>query len=102
VDTDRFTRHSRILYSPDWEPMPFQSSYPVADAIPRPDCLTDLLEAATAMAAGFDFLRVDLYVERSQVYLGEVTPYPDGGLKPFRPRQADLAMGSLWSLPELP
>jgi TupA-like ATPgrasp len=101
VDTDRFTRHSRILYSPDWEPMPFQSSYPVADAIPRPDCLSDLLEAATAMATGFDFLRVDLYVERGQVLLGEVTPYPDGGLKPFRPRQGDLAMGSLWSLPKL-
>jgi hypothetical protein len=101
VDSDRFTRHSRILYSPDWEPMPFQSSYPVADAVPRPDCLTELLEAATAMATGFDFLRVDLYIERGQVYLGEVTPYPDGGLKPFRSRNADLAMGSRWSLPDL-
>jgi TupA-like ATPgrasp len=101
VDTDRFTRHCRTLYSLGWDPMPFQSSYPLADGIPKPDCLSELLEAATAMAAGFDFLRVDLYVERSQVYLGEVTPYPDGGLRPFRPRQGDLAMGSLWSLPRL-
>jgi hypothetical protein len=100
VDTDRFTRHRRLLYSPKWEPMPFQSSYPLADVIPRPDCLGDLLEAAKVMAASFDFLRVDLYIERKQIYLGEVTPYPDGGLRPFRPHQGDLAMGSLWSLPE--
>jgi hypothetical protein len=51
------------------------------------------------MAAGFDFLRVDVFVEKGEVYLGEVTPYPVGGLEPFHPRQADLEIGAAWSLP---
>ena len=100
VDTDRFTRHCRTFYSVDWRPMPFSSAYPIAET-PRPESLHEMLEAAKEMAAGFDFLRVDLYAEEGQVYLGEVTPYPGGGLEPFRPAQADLDIGARWSLPEL-
>ncbi len=100
VDTDRFTRHCRTFYSSDWRPLPFSSSYPAGQTA-RPECLTQMLETARVMAAGFDFLRVDLYAEHGQVYLGEVTPYPGGGLEPFRPRHADLEIGARWSLPEL-
>jgi len=102
VDLDRFGRHQSRFYSPDWRPMPFRDRIPVSDEVPRPPCLGEMLDAATTIAAGFDFLRVDLYVEHGQVYLGEVTPYPGGGLEPFEPRRADLELGDAWRLPTVP
>jgi hypothetical protein len=101
VDVDRFGRHLSRFYSPDWLPMPFRDRVPVSSELPKPDCLSEMLEAAAVIAAGFDFLRVDLYVEDGQVYLGEVTPYPGGGLEPFEPRSADLELGDAWQLPPL-
>lgn len=74
---------------------------PVSGEIARPHCLGEMLEAATTVAKGFDFLRVDMYIERDQVFLGEVTPYPGGGLEPFEPRSADLDIGNAWRLPQL-
>jgi len=101
VDVDRFGHHLSRFYSPDWRPMPFRDRIPVSNELARPDCLSEMLEAATVIAAGFDFLRVDLYVEHGQVYLGEVTPYPGSGLEPFEPRSADLDLGQAWCLPRL-
>jgi hypothetical protein len=101
MDTDRFTGHRRRFYSPDWEPMPFVGAHATLEEAPRPECLADILDAGRIMAADFDFLRVDVFVEEGQVYLGEVTPYPMGGLEPFHPSHVDLEIGAAWSLPPL-
>ena len=74
-----------LLLDPDWQPMPLRARVPVSSEILGLQCLSDLLEAAEVAAAGFDFLRVDLY-SKGQVYLGEVTAYAGGGLEPFEPR----------------
>ena len=99
--SDRFTLLCSRFYSPDWRPLPFGLQFPMSGEIPRPQCLGELLEAAKIIAAGFDFLRVDLYIEGDQVYLGEVTAYAGGGLEPFEPRSADLDIGNVWRLPQL-
>jgi hypothetical protein len=101
VDVDRVVHHRSRFYSPDWRPLVFRDRVPVADDVARPKLLGEMLDAASLMAAGFDFLRVDFYLEKGHVYLGEVTPYAGGGLEPFRPRRADLELGETWSLPTL-
>lgn len=102
VDVDRFGQHRSRFYSIDWEPMSFRDRVPLSAPIDRPRCLQDMLEAASIMASGFDFLRVDFYFEANEIYLGEVTPYPGGGLEPFKPRLADRRLGDCWRLPGIP
>jgi hypothetical protein len=99
VDTDRFGDHTRRFYAPDWVPLECEQAYPMAAPMPRPDGLAELLDAARAMSAGLDFLRVDLYLVDGRVYLGEVTPYPGGGLDPIRPHSFEVGWGGLWRLP---
>ena len=101
VDTDRFGTHTRRFYTPDWLPLECEQSYPMAGPIPRPDALTEMLDAARSISAGLDFLRVDLYLVDGIVYLGEVTPYPQGGLDPIRPHSVEVEWGDLWRLPEI-
>jgi hypothetical protein len=101
VDVDRFSNHCSRFYSPDWRPMPFRDRVPVSEEVAKPDCLNAMLEVARIVAAGFDFLRVDFYIEQEHAYLGEVTPYPGGGLEPFEPRRADFELGKAWRLPQL-
>ena len=99
VDTDRFGTHTRRFYTPDWLPLDCEQSYPMAPPMPRPDALTEMLDAASSISAGLDFLRVDLYLVNGIVYLGEVTPYPQGGLDPIRPHSVEIEWGALWRLP---
>jgi hypothetical protein len=102
VDVNRFSRHRSRFYTCDWNPLPYRDRIPVSSSVGRPRRLGDMLEAARLMARGFDFLRVDFYVDQDEVPdLGEVSPYPGGGLEPFVPRSADLELGALWTLPAL-
>lgn len=43
----------------------------------RPDFLEDLLDAARKLAAGEEYVRVDLYYTHGNVYFGEMTYTPD-------------------------
>jgi hypothetical protein len=102
VDSDRYVGHRRSLYTPGWQRLrvrtPFQEPY--ADE-PRPELLSPMLVAAARLGRPFDFIRVDLYTVDGEIYLGELTPYPGGGLEPYRPRSFDAELGSHWKLPEL-
>jgi hypothetical protein len=60
-----------------------------------------MVELAGCIGRPFDFMRVDLYNVDGALYLGELTPYPGGGLEPFEPRNLDVDMGAAWQLPQL-
>jgi hypothetical protein len=102
VDTERHTGHRRRLYLPDWSPPAGQSGlYPLAPPEPPPAGLDRMLAIAAELGAGWDFLRVDLYDVRGEVFFGEVTPYPEGGLGRFIPASFDAQLGARWKLPAL-
>jgi hypothetical protein len=65
---------------------------------PPPACLAEMIEVAEALGAAFDFIRVDLYDVDGEVWFGELTPYPGGGLDPFDPALNRL-LGASWQLP---
>lgn len=46
---------------------------------PRPEVLSDMIEAAERLGEDVDFARMDLYDSSEGVMLGEVTIYPDAG-----------------------
>jgi hypothetical protein len=51
---------------------------------------------AERLAAGFDFVRVDLYALCDRIAVGELTHYPTGGNKSFDPPEWDIRLGALW------
>jgi hypothetical protein len=101
VDTERFTRHQRTFYTPDWERLPFGYTYPVREEdVPRPAALKEMISLAERLAGSIPFVRVDLYYIRGQIYFGEMTFYPDGGFGAFTPPSWDATIGSYLVLPK--
>jgi hypothetical protein len=105
TDTNRLTgAAARRFYTADWEPLDARQWIGLAPVVPRPAGFDEMCRMAREISAPFDFLRVDLYdlsdVDGTIVF-GEVTPYPAGGLGPFRPRSFDRELGEPWVLPQL-
>lgn len=60
-----------------------------------------MLEVAGALGSGWDFIRIDLYAVDGEVWFGECTPYPGGGLLRYKPKQFDLDSGRHRQVPTL-
>lgn len=94
VHLDRGGRHRWIVLDRTWRRVSAAST----DADPaRPATLGAMIEAAETLAAGFDFVRVDLYEIAGRPLFGEMTFYPGSGLDPFAPRGLDNIMGEHWA-----
>lgn len=94
VHLDRGGRHRWIVFDRLWR----RVSSPTADADPAPpQTLQRMIEAAEALATGFDFVRVDLYEISGRPLFGEMTFYPGSGLDRFDPVSLDLVIGQYWS-----
>jgi hypothetical protein len=65
--------------------------------IRQPQNFDKMLEVASRLAAGFDFVRVDLYNVNGKIYFGEMTFTPVGGRFVFNPPSWDDKLGALWN-----
>ena len=95
VDIDRFDKHTRQLYSTDWELLDVGLKYPRNPvAIDRPTTLDAALEVASALSHDFPICRVDLYLLPSDVIKAvEITFSPGGGGEFFLPESVDFSLG---------
>ena len=93
VDRDRELGHWRAIYDLNWAPIWVPKGWPQTDP---PPSLSRMIEAAEALAADFDFARVDFYDVDGKPRFGEITFYPGSGLSPL-PRSLDLWLGSKWT-----
>ncbi len=98
VDTGRFGTHRRRLYTPDWQPVDVDEAVAAGPVTPPPASLPAMVEIAEQLGRAFDFVRVDLYDVAGEVWFGELTPYPGGGLDRFDP-ELDRVLGAAWQLP---
>lgn len=101
VDVGRFGHHRRGFFTTDWRQLDVSNGHAPVESLDRPAALEEMTEVAARIAAGLDFLRVDLYAPDGVVWFGEVTPYPGSGLERIEPVSYDLAWGELWVLPTL-
>lgn len=100
VDVGRHGDHRRDLFTPDWERLPVDFVYPRSEApVPVPERLGEMMSVAASLAAGHDFLRVDLYAVPGRVVFGELTAYPEAGRGTFEPPEYDRILGELWHVP---
>lgn len=96
VDAERFTNHERTLFTTNWEETNIQIRYPkIRKSIERPAHLDEMLELSQKLSAPFEFCRVDLYEHNGNIYFGEITLHPGGGMEPFVRNEDDMAMGKL-------
>jgi len=97
LDVGRFEDHSRNLYDADWNIL--EGTYAHANAsktFPRPHNLEELLQVASSLSTGNEFVRVDLYQTSRGVVFGELTNYPGSGTEKFKPKELDARFGALW------
>jgi hypothetical protein len=97
-DDDRTTDHRRVIYDRNWIPQPFDFNKPRGEAgVDPPDNLPAMIELAERLAQDLEFVRVDFYDVDGRVYFGELTFFPAAGNGQFRPPEADLQVGRLWT-----
>jgi hypothetical protein len=91
------------VYDREWNWLPIRvSGYPSSPRpFMKPALLDEMYDVAARLAAGFPFVRVDLYFARGQVYFGELTFTPYNGLAPYKPRAFELEMGRMLDLSKL-
>lgn len=88
------------VYNPGWMLQPFTLGYGNTPfAIEKPRALDDLLDIAERLATDFDYCRIDLMVEKEEVYFSEITLTPESGQLKFSPAEWDLRLGRLWKMP---
>lgn len=88
------------FYDTGWNLLPLTMGYASSEeAIPAPKQLDEMLELSRRLSEGVPFLRVDLFICRDRVLVGELTFYPWGGFTPFDPPEAERTLGEMVVLP---
>jgi hypothetical protein len=86
VDTGRHTCHRRNLYDlPAFELLKSKLVFDrdLTFKLPPKETLDRMIASASALARPFDFVRIDLYAVRDQIYFGEFTFGPGAALEAF-------------------
>lgn len=90
----------RRFYTRRWEPCDFATDAPLAEAVPRPAKLDEMIAISEELSSDFDFMRVDLYLlDDQRIVFGEMTATPGAGRKRFYPSIAtDFYLGTFWNV----
>ena len=98
VDRDRFTQRTRNVYRANWDQVDARQ-YPAGNhpADSRPPQIDLMIEVAEHLAAPFEFLRVDCYLNGDDsLYVGELTVSPGAGYERFEPASLERELGGYW------
>lgn len=102
VDTgDENGGHYKDIYDPDWNLLEgYEMAYPRSGrAVPKPECLAEMLDAASRLSEDFLHARVDFYIVGGRVVFGEITFTNSAGFGRVAPEKFALEMGSRLRLP---
>lgn len=67
--------------------------------VAKPENLDGVIKVAQSLAAGFIFLRVDLYLVKNKIYFGELTFFDYAGIKRLHPEYLNKKFGDWVILP---
>lgn len=101
MDYNRFVKHMRKLYTPEWNEFDFELNYPADKNIKfdKPAALAEMLQLAKKLSTDIPFLRTDFYCINGKIYFGELTFYPEAGFGKFQPEIYDKKLGSWINIP---
>ncbi len=100
VIADRFSGETIDFYDKQWEHMdikrpPYRNS---SQQIQKPHNYDLMIQLASKLSKGFQYVRVDLYEHDDRVYFGEMTFTPASGMMKFEPDEWDYRLGQLWDI----
>ncbi len=86
----------------NWKPTPFYRNdhKPLAINVGQPERFDEMIQIARTLSDGIPFVRVDLYWVNNQILFSEMTFYPGGGYGLFYPKEWELKLGDMITLPE--
>ena len=84
----------------DWQIAPYErTDFKVLTVLPpKPKKYDLMIDIARKLSAGIDFLRVDLYEIKGEVYFSELTFFPGAGFSIFKDYNQDLEIGDMLRL----
>ena len=102
-DASRFRGLRRLVADVEWRPLavryplsPDDHGPPPEVDPPPPASLAQMLAAASILAEGLGFVRVDFYEVDGRPLVGEMTHFPSAGAPRFVPRSFDDELGAVW------
>lgn len=98
IQVDNHAHDINPFYDTNWNKldMSYREGFKECD-IKKPENFDEMLRVAAALSAEFDFVRVDLYNLKGQIYFGELTFTPRAGRIVFKPESWDLYLGEKWN-----
>lgn len=67
----------------------------------KPEFWDKMKELSAILSQGLPFLRVDFYIVKGKLYIGELTFFPGAGMEKMEPAEWDVKMGKMLNLPNL-
>lgn len=100
VDSNRFSKHTRAIYTPTWEKTDYRIKLPITDKFDiQPEKLDEMIAIVNKLSKKFIHVRVDLYYTVDRIYFGEMTFHHGGCQEELSPKEFDLLMGSWIKIP---
>lgn len=99
--SDSSVKKRRNIYDIEWNKLDVKVTYEnIIKQIERPKKLDEMIQIASKLSKGFNFVRVDLYYVNDNIYFGELTFTPQNGLGKFMPVKYDYLFGENFELKE--
>lgn len=96
VDFDRHSNHTRKLYDPNWKPLNFSLNYPISvKSAEKPACLHAMLNVCEKLSSYFSFVRIDLYTNGEDFFVGEITHCHGSASERFIPSDYEESASTL-------
>ena len=78
----------------EWNLLDLKQNFPNSEnPLKKPEKLEEMVEIASKLSEGHDFIRVDLYVINDEIKFSEFTFYSDAGINVFEPEDWDEILG---------
>ena len=101
IQDDKTKQETIDYFDTEWNRLQLRQNYPNSkNPLPRPECLSEMLELAAKLSTGVPHVRVDLYQANGKVYFSEFTFFSDAGMVDFDPPEWNNKLGEWLILPE--
>lgn len=93
VDQNRYSRHKRTVFLRNFERAPFQLGYEDSDPELDIEKCKEMRNLAEILAKDFTLVRVDFYLEKNNIYFGEMTFTSSSGKRLPNPQEWNSLLG---------
>ena len=96
IDFNRFENHTRLYFDRDWNELDFSINTKKSSLqLFKPLNFEQMLEVAGKLSKDFEFIRVDLYTNGKQIFVGELTNWPESNILNFIPPKKEKEASQL-------